>query len=318
MRIYKYDNLRFILMFLVVACHMMEIFNKDWVYNFYRIIYVFHMPVFIYLTGRFARFKKKRIFLHLIIPYIISQTLYLYFAGYVLSDEHKVTLQYTTPYWLLWFLLALIFYNMLLPMLPAKNKKLSLPAGIIIGVSIAAALIAGYDKSLGYYMTLSRTVVFFPFFLIGYYDPAIRGLIKIKDRAEFIISMMAISVILIFFGSRFVIDNDVSSHLLYGSYSYEDCGGSALVRIIIFAAAIGWIILFNYVIPNVRIPLITACGSNTMAAYLCHGFIVKLFMKNNVYHYSLGMDFVIALVSGLIITAALGLVSHGLRRFSCR
>ena len=310
MRIYKYDNLRFVLMFLVISCHMMEGFNQGWVYDFYRIIYIFHMPAFIYLMGRFAEFNKKRIFLHFAVPYLVFQTLYLYFAGYVLNGESMITPQYTTPYWLLWFLMTAVFYHIILPMLPSRDSERNWPIILIIGGTIVVALIAGYDNNIGYYMTLSRTVVFFPFFLLGYYHTSISKKIKMKGNPLFSAMMIILPLILIFFGSKYLLDKNVTPQLLYGSYSYEACGGDAFLRTVVFAVAIGWIIFFNCIIPNIKIPIVTACGRNTMIAYLFHGFIVKLLIKNNVFHYSLTVNFAIAVVIAIVIMAVSGYSNH--------
>ena len=42
----------------------------------------------------------------MIYPYLVFQTLYVIFANQVL--EKDADMQYTTPYWLLWYLFAII------------------------------------------------------------------------------------------------------------------------------------------------------------------------------------------------------------------
>ena len=68
-RVCKYDNLRVFLIFLVILAHCMEQFNKGRVFDLYRIIYSFHMPAFIWLTGNFARFDRRKILKHLSIAH---------------------------------------------------------------------------------------------------------------------------------------------------------------------------------------------------------------------------------------------------------
>ncbi|WP_297195804.1 acyltransferase family protein [uncultured Flavonifractor sp.] len=55
-REYRYDNLRFFLMALVVLGHLLEI-TPDIPYKreLYYLIYSFHMPAFLFLSGIFAR-----------------------------------------------------------------------------------------------------------------------------------------------------------------------------------------------------------------------------------------------------------------------
>ena len=57
MRNYRMDNIRCILIFLVVFGHMLT-----WIPEAdtpYRIIYLFHMPAFLFLTGYFSHFNLQ-------------------------------------------------------------------------------------------------------------------------------------------------------------------------------------------------------------------------------------------------------------------
>lgn len=51
------DNLKCFLILCVVIGHMLELVYAG---GGYRIIYSFHMPAFIFVSGYFARFRKKR------------------------------------------------------------------------------------------------------------------------------------------------------------------------------------------------------------------------------------------------------------------
>ena len=75
MRNYRMDNIRCILIFLVVFGHMLT-----WIPEAdtpYRIIYLFHMPAFLFLTGYFSHFNISKILTQLAYPYILFQILYL-------------------------------------------------------------------------------------------------------------------------------------------------------------------------------------------------------------------------------------------------
>ena len=58
-REYQYDNLRFLLIALVVLGHLLEIAG-DFPHRelLYELIYSFHMPAFLFLSGMFARFDR--------------------------------------------------------------------------------------------------------------------------------------------------------------------------------------------------------------------------------------------------------------------
>ena len=165
-RVYKYDTLRFLLICAVLLGHCIEQFPDSWVIYGYRLIYSFHMPAFLYLTGKFARFDWRRWLKHLVLPYAVFQTAYLIFAAKVLNAA-PVSLQYTTPYWILWYLPVLAGYFLLLPILPRRGTA---GARIAVGVSVLLALLAGFFDRIGYYLSLSRFFAFLPFFLWGHYS----------------------------------------------------------------------------------------------------------------------------------------------------
>ena len=87
-RLYRFDNIKFILIFLVVFGHMLE-FTPGYTntHDIYRIIYSFHMPVFIFVSGYFARFSPRKILTTYIWPYILLQTLYLAMVYYYLDPS---------------------------------------------------------------------------------------------------------------------------------------------------------------------------------------------------------------------------------------
>lgn len=87
------DNIKAILIFLVVFGHMLELASAR---RIYLIIYSFHMPAFIFVTGYYAKFKPRKILLELIMPYILFQTLYLLFDGYINGEPVTLNIQNRT------------------------------------------------------------------------------------------------------------------------------------------------------------------------------------------------------------------------------
>lgn len=155
------DNIRFLAMFCVILGHFLSLFIEEKGICFiYRVIYSFHMPLFIFLSGYFARFNRRKILSSLIVPYFVFQTLYLCLATKTFS------FQYTTPYIHLWYLLALTFYYLLILFFDISNKN---RIGIIV-VAFVLSLLVGFESTIGYYFSLSRFMVFLPYFLCGYYS----------------------------------------------------------------------------------------------------------------------------------------------------
>jgi len=302
MRDYKYDNIRFLLIFLVVFGHGLELFMTENTEIVYKMIYSFHIPALLYLSGKFARFDKKKILKHLIFPYIIFQTLYTCFDALVISNKELV-FQYSTPYWLMWYMMAMIMYYLLLPMLPEKKSKNSY---IVIALSVIISLAIGYELTISYYMSLSRMIVFAPFFLLGYYDDYILEKIGTINRAGIIRKgMMALSIIIIVFGEIYLTKSDIPKQALYGSYPYQ-IGYNALQRSVFLLIALAWIIILKNFTTNKKIPVISALGKNTIAIFLCHGFIIKLMGKTGFFHYSTKENFIIMFGIAILITIAFG------------
>ena len=64
-RIYKYDNLKFLLIILVIVGHMIDFFNGykqyDDLFMIRTFIYSVHMPAFIFLSGLFYKEKDTAV-----------------------------------------------------------------------------------------------------------------------------------------------------------------------------------------------------------------------------------------------------------------
>ena len=126
---------------------------------------MFHMPALIFLFGYNVKYSPKKIVYHWCIPYAIFQSMYILFSKGILNAN--VNLQFTTPYWLLWYMLACICYQLLLPLFDTDNKSKQL---ITLVCAFVISILVGYENSIGYYMSLSRFFVFQPWFLLGYYS----------------------------------------------------------------------------------------------------------------------------------------------------
>ena len=69
-RNYKMDNIKAFLIFLVVLGHLLELVpgqKSEWLYY---VIYTFHMPAFVYITGYFSRPDSGKRFFTIVYTYI--------------------------------------------------------------------------------------------------------------------------------------------------------------------------------------------------------------------------------------------------------
>lgn len=161
-RIALWDNLKFILITLVVAGHFADqLTDYSSIYSsIYLFIYAFHMPLFIFISGYFHsdRNTTKKVlfytslgFLYKIVSFLIDR----------LNGDSQYIFNLLADSGLAWFMFVLAIYTFVLFLLKDQNKKF-----ILIG-SIILACFAGYDKSIGDFLYLSRAIIFFPFYILG-------------------------------------------------------------------------------------------------------------------------------------------------------
>lgn len=297
-RDFSLDNIRFFLIFTVVFAHLLEVCSSfSGCYYIYQFIYTFHMPVFIFLFGYNVKYSPKRIVYRWCIPYVVFQSIYILFSRIVLKNY--IVFQYTTPYWLLWYMLACIFYQLLLPLFETTDKCWQI---ITILCVYAISLFIGYEDSVGYYLSSSRFFVFQPYFLLGYYfkKSSILELLSVRNKTYFFTAF--ISAVIILLSVPFLFYVKLPSGLLYGSYSYSSCGSTLWMRAAVSLISFSWI-LFLFVVAkpylNKKLPLLTRIGKNTWPVFLLHGFLVKAIP---IYcHYLLSSPWRVLLLSCVIL-----------------
>ena len=285
-RNYRMDNLKCLLIFAVVFGHMLELFmgKNDGFKVIYLVIYSFHMPLFAFVSGVFARYSPEKIRNHLIYPYVVFQILYLLFANNVLEKETEV--QFTTPYWLLWYLFASIAWNLLLPLVQGGGFTWRKKA-VVLTAAFLAGILIGFDDKAGYYLSFSRIVEFFPYFLMGAYyrewsdrkkaeeqlvrqsagQPEAAGegssagvflkqrIRKAAARPVFALCLGALLCALIYVITENV--DEIKYAWLYGSVSYETGNYSWRFRLLSIGAALLWLVFFLVSIPARKIPFLS-------------------------------------------------------------
>ena len=266
------DNLRLIAIFCVVLGHLCEtvhFYGSDFLYIW---IYSFHMPLFACISGfcfSYGKGEKYKVLKNLIYPYLIFQTLWALFNINVMNDQSS--LQYTTPVWVMWYLMSMSAWYFAAHLLEVNGAC----AKIIFPVSILIALIVGYDITIGYFLSLSRTIVLFPFFYLGICirkNIAILGKIRvnIKYRILSVCVLLACTVLI------FVLRFDISSSWLYHSYDYIRSGSNIWHRSAILLVASVIILSLFCIVPDKNYGFLTRLGQNTMPIFLLHGFVIKI------------------------------------------
>ncbi|WP_414842186.1 acyltransferase family protein [Enterococcus saccharolyticus] len=270
-----FDNAKFLLMILVVFGHLLQPFIAEakWSNDLYFTIYTFHMPAFIFISGYFAKsfdYKKGQqiciSFQKFILPYIIFQWLYSLFY-WLIGTNDSFSFQLHVPNWSLWFLVSSFFWQISLYFFQKVSPKMG------ITVSVLLSLLVGYLPFIGRELTLQRTVVFLPFFVMGYYlqKESVERFENMKNRQWLMVIFAAIYGLIHWIGP-------VNKYIFFGSKPYEDFLNfpewGAMVRIVTLILGCVGILAFFACVPT-KEKFYTSCGKYTMVAYLLHGFIVK-------------------------------------------
>ena len=297
-RNYLFDNIKFFMIFFVVFAHLLEPeFGDSTVKAIYSVIYSFHMPVFIFVMGYFAKFSPAKIFRSVLLPYAVFQVLYLLFEFFVLGKNGGFVLQFSRPYWIMWFLLVSFFYHAFIPLFDCQKKSSQY---IFLAASLIAALLAGYDKTISYHMSLSRFFVFLPFFLAGFYYG------KSEKKLPANTLTKALSAVAVLAAAVVLVAMNPDPQILYGSYPYEKLHYGPLIRLFITAAACCWIVFWLVWTPKIRIPFVSTAGRNTLTIFLIHGFIVKYLNKTGILSYETAANISIAFLISVLILICLG------------
>lgn len=277
-RIYKLDNIKFILVFLVVFGHLCEHIYFNGSSFLYLLIYSFHMPAFAFVSGYCSKPKPgENIFRQYIVPYIIFQILYISFAKYILKAD--INFQFTTPYWILWYLMALLIWHLVISVLgenEALTKKLFL-------FSIPMALLSGYDSTIGYYLSLSRIIVMAPFFFGGYaFKRNSFSFKNVMEKYKHLKKYMSLLGGILMFSLLYLYKDTLNAAWAYHSSPYQPDQCNILIRVFfLIAAAIFTSFLFTFV-PDIKIPLLTYIGQNTLGIFLLHGFLIRYLAYKNI------------------------------------
>ena len=234
-----YCNLKLLLIFLVVFGHLIEpqISANPWLYRLYRLIYLFHIPLFAFVSGLFLDSAAGclRQLRRMAPLYLLCQS-----AAVLLGQT-----EWHTPWWVLWYLLSLCFWLLL----SALFLHWCRGNWWLLGLCVAIACLAGRISWVGRPFSLSRTLVFFPWFWLG---------VSLKPDLPWAkLRPLTLPALLL-------ISPDISPVLLYQA---GPC--PPLLRLQCYGIALALGLLVLSWCPRRRFPW-TRAGADTLPAYLLH------------------------------------------------
>lgn len=294
-RIDYYDNVKGFLIFTVVLGHAFEYYLKtsETMTLLYNIIYSFHMPLFIFVSGYFSKDINKsrdKVLEKLLIPYLLFDIAFAALEYFATGNNRMNIL---TPAFAFWYLLALIWYRIFIRDLTKIR--------FIVPISFVFSIIVGYFASVTSYLALNRTIAFLPFFLLGFYfsEDKLLSLKRIKSLYSALLGIVGCIVIFIITNSQIILDFQMIALNTHGIID-------VLYRVIRLLLAI----LFGVVILNLiptRKTILTKIGKNSMIIFLGHGFINGVVRVINPFTNNSTINFIFLIVFSVAITLLLSL-----------
>lgn len=279
-RNHLFDNMKALLIFLVVLGHVLSKFGTTQeAFVLYKIIFSFHMPAFLFVSGFFAKIDPKRVLAKLFPLYIVFQSLQ-YLEIYLISlftGHPKIPhVQFLKPEWTLWYLMALMVFQLLLPVFDTDRLKKQI---VFLCTALLLGLAAGLTPDTDNFMAMSRVFVFLFFFLLGYYEKK-SGLLRAFLRQDHPSLSKAVAAAAGFLLVLFLCTygRTIPARSLFGTESYSDIY-TVQGRILAWILAFLWILVLLTWIPDKRLALIGTAGRNTLPIYLFHSLTLLILVR---------------------------------------
>ena len=286
-RIAYFDNVKFLLITLIVIGHTIDISvvpDHAMAKAAFAFIYSFHVPLFIFVSGLFVDRKK------LTGDYVAKKVVWFALLGFaaklipeivpVACDGRDFRFSLLSDPGLAWFMFVTAEYYLFAFVLKNINPKVILVASVVIG------LFVGYDNTIGDFLYLSRFVVYFPFFWIGF-------MLNPQDVEEFtrrpVVKAIGAVIVVAFAMLCVLRTNSVYRYrgLFTGRNSFEAVGAiehcTWVNRAIAYAITTGMGMGVLAIVPHIHLPVISAAGKRTLQIYLLQDSALSICIRLGVF-----------------------------------
>jgi fucose 4-O-acetylase-like acetyltransferase len=266
------DNARALLIALVVVGHTLEKIDTPLANVLYTWIYSFHMPAFVLITGFLSRSYRHqprqvgRLLTSMLIPYLIFQIIHT--AENTVIEGDPISISLWDPAWTLWFLLALVIWRLLTPVL----RVLRYPLILTVAISVLAPL----DSHLSAELTWGRVLSFLPFFTLGLMATP-EHLRRLRDvrGAKLIGGALLLAALLVAWATHDMFSTDIFTM----SHSYAEDGMSpvygVVTRVLVLVCGTALAIAVVMLSPR-RHHWFTVIGVQSLTIYLVHAAILQI------------------------------------------
>lgn len=286
-RIAYFDNVKFVLMALIVIGHTIDVSVVPYhsmARAAFAFIYSFHVPLFIFVSGLFVSQNK------LTGDYAIKKVVWFVLLGFaakiipevvpVACDGRDFRFSLLSDPGLAWFMFVTAEYYASAFILKNVNPKIVLVASVVIG------LFVGYDNTIGDFLYLSRFVVYFPFFWAGF-------MLRPQDVEELarrpIVKAIG-AVVVVAFAALCVLRTDSVYRyrgLFTGRNSFEAVGAiehcTWVNRMIAYVITTGVGAGILAIMPHGHLPVVSSAGKRTLQIYLLQDTALSICIRLGVF-----------------------------------
>jgi fucose 4-O-acetylase-like acetyltransferase len=268
-----FDNAKYLAIVLVAVGHAWEPLREGSrsVSALYLLVYTFHMPAFIVVSGYFSRNfdaspgRLRRLVTGLVVPYVLFETAYTFFTRWTdRVPDRPVSL--LDPLYLTWFLVALFVWRLTTPLWHRVRHPVPL--------ALAVAMLATLTPSIGDDLDLQRVLQFLPYFVLGlrlkpeHFRLVRRRAVRLAALPVFAVALM----------SAYWAVPRMSGAWFYHRDSAQELGAPAwsgpVMTLVTFGCSLVLVGCFLALVPGRR-TWFTVLGAGTLYGYLLHGFLVQ-------------------------------------------
>ena len=233
-------------------------------------IYLFHMPLFVFVSGLFSKNvvkRRDRAFDDLMVPFFAAQFIWLLVLA-VTNGPGWALDHILDPQFQLWYLVALFMWRLLLPDL--------LRVRFILPIAAALFFVGQMVSGIGNALAVTKTIGFLLFFLLGYRTD-FKKVVRVAGRVPLALAVVAFVAVFAGLFAAFSCTG-VSYEAVFNFLRHiNPIGGlgslSAYAAAFIGAVVLSLCFLRLAVAFKAWKPIVNV-GKDTMPLYILHGWVV--------------------------------------------